>query len=220
MTKEIATFIGNKLGKFKYVDLDGNGEVWGSSVRMRDALDITKLLTRALKAIALMSSRHRNSGLTSQVTSPNLKRPTFAPYNSLQSKNLTPPSTRGAAIFGEFSYLHSGRRGALDNSNPRTSYPGNNPSLVFLAETKFSVRRIELLKLQLDMNGIRIPAVGKSGSLAVFWLKSINVQLQNYSRNHIDMSVELEVGQPVWRFTGIYGELDTSRRDQMWALLS
>ncbi|KAK4410307.1 hypothetical protein Sango_0103700 [Sesamum angolense] len=49
MTREISAFIGNKLGRFKDVDLDGNGEALGSSVRIRVALDITKPLARALK---------------------------------------------------------------------------------------------------------------------------------------------------------------------------
>ncbi|KAL0412613.1 UNVERIFIED_CONTAM: hypothetical protein Sradi_1463000 [Sesamum radiatum] len=49
MTPEIAAFIGNRLGKFKEVELDRNGEVWGSSVRIRVALDVTKPLKRALK---------------------------------------------------------------------------------------------------------------------------------------------------------------------------
>ncbi|KAL0308894.1 UNVERIFIED_CONTAM: putative mitochondrial protein [Sesamum radiatum] len=290
MTKEIATFIGNKLGKFKDVDLDGNGEVWGSSVRMRDALDITKPLTRALKVIALMSSRHRNSGLASQptispippvsVSPPNYPNthspspdsgpaqsdpspPSLLPVSSpsplapgLDSESpLHIPLNRVKSLQNQFlppwfrsltqqchpqpqPKLNSSRKRQLIDEEvdvvdleirgPRKGVGGswtirtlgrlirgNNPSLVFLAETKCSVRRIELLKRQLDMNGIGIPAVGKNGGLAVFWLKSINVQLYNYSRNHIDMSVELEVGQPVWRFTGIYGEPDTSRRDHM-----
>ncbi|KAK4395316.1 hypothetical protein Sango_1685900 [Sesamum angolense] len=37
------------LGKLKEVDLDSNGEVWGASVRVRVAIDITKPLKRALK---------------------------------------------------------------------------------------------------------------------------------------------------------------------------
>ncbi|KAL0370752.1 UNVERIFIED_CONTAM: hypothetical protein Sangu_0393300 [Sesamum angustifolium] len=49
MTRDLATFIGNNLGKFKEVDLDSNGEVWGSSVRIRASVDITKPLKRALK---------------------------------------------------------------------------------------------------------------------------------------------------------------------------
>ncbi|KAK4421445.1 hypothetical protein Salat_2095100 [Sesamum alatum] len=42
MTKEVASFIRNKLDRFKEVELDGNGEVWGSSIRIRVAIDITK----------------------------------------------------------------------------------------------------------------------------------------------------------------------------------
>ncbi|KAK4408040.1 hypothetical protein Sango_0385000 [Sesamum angolense] len=49
MTKGVAFFIGNKLGKFKEVELDSNGEAWGSSIRIRVAIDITKPLKRALK---------------------------------------------------------------------------------------------------------------------------------------------------------------------------
>ncbi|KAL0389051.1 UNVERIFIED_CONTAM: hypothetical protein Scaly_0262200 [Sesamum calycinum] len=49
MTRDLAAFIGNNLGKFKEVDLDSNGEVWGSSVRIRASVDITKPLKRALK---------------------------------------------------------------------------------------------------------------------------------------------------------------------------
>ncbi|KAL0412095.1 UNVERIFIED_CONTAM: hypothetical protein Slati_3799200 [Sesamum latifolium] len=49
MTKEVASFIGNKLGKFKKVDLDSKADVWESSVCIRVSLDITKPLKRALK---------------------------------------------------------------------------------------------------------------------------------------------------------------------------
>ncbi|KAL0346378.1 UNVERIFIED_CONTAM: putative mitochondrial protein, partial [Sesamum calycinum] len=216
MTKEIATFIGNKLGKFKDVDLDGNGEVWGSSVRMRDALDITKPLTRALKVrtmlgdehlisfsyewlpnfcyfcgclghlgrqcdvyfesyfknlrhnppfrgwlqvIALMSSRHRNSGLASQChPQPQPK------LNSSRKRQLIDEEVDVVDL-----EIRGPRKGVGGSWTIRTLgrlIRGNNPSLVSLAETKCSVRRIELLKRQLDMNGIGIPAVGKSGGLA------------------------------------------------------
>ncbi|KAL0426829.1 UNVERIFIED_CONTAM: hypothetical protein Slati_2857700 [Sesamum latifolium] len=49
MTKEMASFIGNKLGQFKDVDLDSKGDVWGTSIRIRVSIDITKPLKRALK---------------------------------------------------------------------------------------------------------------------------------------------------------------------------
>ncbi|KAL0361676.1 UNVERIFIED_CONTAM: putative mitochondrial protein [Sesamum radiatum] len=96
----------------------------------------------------------------------------------------------------------------------------NNPSLVFLAETKCSSRLVESLKRKFDMHGIGVSAHGRSGGLAVFWVKSANVQLQSYSQHHIDLSVQLEGGQPFWRFTGVYGEPDTSKRETTWNLLS
>ncbi|KAL0359793.1 UNVERIFIED_CONTAM: hypothetical protein Sangu_0828700 [Sesamum angustifolium] len=49
MTSEVCSFIGNKLGRLKEVDLDSNGEVWGSSVRIRVAIDTSKPLKRVLK---------------------------------------------------------------------------------------------------------------------------------------------------------------------------
>ncbi|KAL0399532.1 UNVERIFIED_CONTAM: hypothetical protein Sradi_2296500 [Sesamum radiatum] len=58
MTKEIATFIGNKLGKFKDVDSDSFGEVWGSSVRIRAAIDVTQPLKRALKVRTVLGDEH------------------------------------------------------------------------------------------------------------------------------------------------------------------
>ncbi|KAL0435720.1 UNVERIFIED_CONTAM: hypothetical protein Sradi_0279900 [Sesamum radiatum] len=96
----------------------------------------------------------------------------------------------------------------------------NNPSLVFLTKTKCTSRRIENLKRQLDMNGFSVPARGMSGGLAVLWLKSANVQLQTYSQNHIDLSVQLEGSPSCWRFTGLYGEPEASRRDLTWQLLA
>ncbi|KAK4410308.1 hypothetical protein Sango_0103800 [Sesamum angolense] len=48
---------------------------------------------------------------------------------------------------------------------------------------------MESLKRKFDMHGIGVPAVGKSGGLAVFLVKSANVQLQSYSQNHIDLQL-------------------------------
>ncbi|KAL0434740.1 UNVERIFIED_CONTAM: hypothetical protein Sradi_0181900 [Sesamum radiatum] len=58
MTKEIATFIDNKLGRFKDVDVDGSGEAWGSFVRIRAALDVTKPLRWALKILTVLEDDH------------------------------------------------------------------------------------------------------------------------------------------------------------------
>ncbi|KAL0402427.1 UNVERIFIED_CONTAM: hypothetical protein Slati_4272600 [Sesamum latifolium] len=54
MTKEVACFIGNKLGQFKEVDLDSRGDAWGSSVRIRVMLP----LKRALKIRTVIGDEH------------------------------------------------------------------------------------------------------------------------------------------------------------------
>ncbi|KAK4397309.1 hypothetical protein Sango_1567500, partial [Sesamum angolense] len=70
------------------------------------------------------------------------------------------------------------------------------------------------------MNSICVPSKGKSGGLALLWPKSVSVLLQNYSHNHIDVFVKLEDSKDWWRFTGLFGEPETSKRERTWNLLS
>ncbi|KAL0404334.1 UNVERIFIED_CONTAM: hypothetical protein Sradi_2074200 [Sesamum radiatum] len=96
----------------------------------------------------------------------------------------------------------------------------NNPHLVFLAETKCSTSQIEVLKRRLNLFGFCVESRGKSGGLALFWNKSVDVQLQSFSHYHIDVSVRLSNSEEWWRFSGVYGEPDTSKRTVFWNLLS
>ncbi|KAL0306177.1 UNVERIFIED_CONTAM: putative mitochondrial protein [Sesamum radiatum] len=104
-------------------------------------------------------------------------------------------------------------RGPLDSSE-------YHPTLVFLAETKCSSRQIDALKRRFDMNGLCVDSRGRSGGLAIFWNKSVDVMLQTFSHCHIDASVKLGDDQAWWRFTGMYGEPETCKRDSTWRLLS
>ncbi|KAL0378797.1 UNVERIFIED_CONTAM: hypothetical protein Sradi_3185200 [Sesamum radiatum] len=58
MINEISAFIGTKLGRFKDIDLGSSGEAWGSSVRVRVAIDITKPLKWALKVRIVLGDDH------------------------------------------------------------------------------------------------------------------------------------------------------------------
>ncbi|KAL0399756.1 UNVERIFIED_CONTAM: hypothetical protein Sradi_2318900 [Sesamum radiatum] len=44
MTKEIAEFIGNKLGRFMDIDTDNNGGTWGAVLRIQVMMDVTRPL--------------------------------------------------------------------------------------------------------------------------------------------------------------------------------
>ncbi|KAL0361212.1 UNVERIFIED_CONTAM: hypothetical protein Sradi_3805700 [Sesamum radiatum] len=55
MSKDMARFIADHLGKFIQVDADNTGHVWGSSMRLRVHLDITKPLKRVLKLRTTLS---------------------------------------------------------------------------------------------------------------------------------------------------------------------
>ncbi|KAL0430791.1 UNVERIFIED_CONTAM: hypothetical protein Sradi_0705100 [Sesamum radiatum] len=49
MTKEMAEFIGNQIGKFREVDLDNGGRPWGATLRIRVGINVSKPLRRILK---------------------------------------------------------------------------------------------------------------------------------------------------------------------------
>ncbi|KAK4427058.1 hypothetical protein Salat_1474700 [Sesamum alatum] len=49
MNKEVASFIANKLGPMREVDQEKGGAIWGSLIRIRVVIDVTKPLKRALK---------------------------------------------------------------------------------------------------------------------------------------------------------------------------
>ncbi|KAL3812349.1 hypothetical protein ACJIZ3_013617 [Penstemon smallii] len=94
-----------------------------------------------------------------------------------------------------------------------------NPQFIFLSETRSKGRKIDFLKNKFDLNGVSVDSRGKSGGLALFWRKDVNVVLQSLSINHIDVHI-LEDDNPTgWRLTGFYGEPDISKRKKSWDLL-
>ncbi|KAL0303120.1 UNVERIFIED_CONTAM: hypothetical protein Sradi_6180100 [Sesamum radiatum] len=49
MTAEVARFIGGKIGRLSDCDQPLNPTVWGSFIRLRVAIEVSKPLPRALK---------------------------------------------------------------------------------------------------------------------------------------------------------------------------
>ena len=78
---------------------------------------------------------------------------------------------------------------------------------------------MEWLRWKLNMqNMIVVDSKGRSGGLALFWRKGVEVHLHWKGRYHIDMDVVEDNGEK-WRFTGIYGESKSGEKENTWKLL-
>ncbi|XP_059446325.1 uncharacterized protein LOC132177864 [Corylus avellana] len=87
-------------------------------------------------------------------------------------------------------------------------------------ETKLTASRVERLKFQLGFGSVFVvDCVGKSGGLALFWKDDGVVEIQNYSRRHINATIRSEYGAQPWTLTGFYGNPDVSKRKESWNLL-
>ncbi|KAK4383480.1 hypothetical protein Sango_2770300 [Sesamum angolense] len=253
MTKDIASFIDSRLGKFKD-ELDKNSEVWGSTIRIPVALYITKPLRRELKLLTVLGdeklisftykrlpnfcyqsgylghlsrqcgfqfqevfsnpgentpfgnwlgamnpqfARGSSSGMPSRANS-GIPFANFfglaAPFNP---STLPLPLVMGnpAAHYESASLELLGVRGPWTLQTLNNLIQKNNLSLVFVAKTKCYSSRIDSLKRKFDMHRICAPSKGKSGALEILWQKIMNVVLQNFSQNHIDVFVQLVEGQ-------------------------
>ena len=94
------------------------------------------------------------------------------------------------------------------------------PNIVFLMKTKLRSNKMERVRVQLGFKHMFVvDSVGKSGGLALFWTMDAGVEIQNYSRRHINAKVCSSPAKPPWKFTGFYGHSDTSKRPEAWSLL-
>ena len=94
------------------------------------------------------------------------------------------------------------------------------PKIVFLSETKMKKYRMEREKFKIGLlNGLIVPSVGKSGGLAMLWSRDIKVEIQAYSRNHIDAVLTDPDSNFKWRITDFYRNPETHCRKESWDLL-
>ncbi|KAL5563133.1 hypothetical protein UlMin_032880 [Ulmus minor] len=94
-----------------------------------------------------------------------------------------------------------------------------SPPLVFLSETLCSKLQMERWRIKLGFTRMLIwEKEGRSGGLYLFWSDTISVQLLSGSKRHIDVLVTSH-NSLCWRFTGLYGNPDSSLRIHFWNLL-
>ena len=97
------------------------------------------------------------------------------------------------------------------------------PILVFLMETKIPRKQQHKMKeIQNSIGftqGLIVPSEGRSGGLALLWKPETFVNIRGYSKWFIDAEVVCGNVQGSWRFTGFYGQPDTSKREETWQIL-
>jgi hypothetical protein len=82
-------------------------------------------------------------------------------------------------------------------------------------ETKLYANKMEWVQIQLGFDHMFVvDCVGRSGGLALFWTKDSRVDIQNYSRRHINAKVCLSPTDLPWKFTGFYGHSDPSKHSE------
>lgn len=94
------------------------------------------------------------------------------------------------------------------------------PILVFLIKTKLNKEKAEKIRDQCNFKfSWVVPKMGRSGGLALFWKEGIAVEILEVDLSHIDTLVMGGVSTYWWHLTSFYRALETSRRDESWALL-
>jgi hypothetical protein len=83
------------------------------------------------------------------------------------------------------------------------------PNFLFLMETKSNKIKIEVIRGQLGYAGrFVVDSVEKSGGLALLWREVDELEIQNYSRRHIDAIVTNMTIEVQWKLIGFYGHLE------------
>ncbi|KAK4395938.1 hypothetical protein Sango_1748100 [Sesamum angolense] len=189
MTKDIATFIGNKLGRFKDVDLDKNGE---GTFLVTVSSSFRPILLTPTPTLLLETDFERQPRCNFVVGMVVVlaECPSLLPFaRSLLHRTPFNPT------FHRFRLSQSEQAQA----NPSAKLIPPKPSLEQYRKRGFCWRGYG------DRVFLRTAdVVGKCGGLVVLWVKSVSAQLPSFSQSHIDLSIQLDGGLPIWRFTGIY----------------
>jgi exonuclease III len=94
------------------------------------------------------------------------------------------------------------------------------PDILFLMETKCRKEKMERIRVRLGFNGMFVvDPVGRSGGLVLFWKDAKNLEIQNYTRRHINALLKGEDNGSDWKLTCFYGHPATAKRHESWALL-
>ena len=92
-------------------------------------------------------------------------------------------------------------------------------SVVFLAETWTNKARLEQVQRRIQFKNLFVvPCCSKARGLAILWKEDFPLEVVKYSKNYIDSVINKGM-ENAWRFTGFYGEPDTTKRHEAWSKL-
>jgi len=77
-----------------------------------------------------------------------------------------------------------------------------------------------ILAPDLERNGLFMDARGRSRGLALLWVEDVTASLLSQSLHHINVEVHLQRDMVLWRFTRIYGWLETHLKVKTYTLIS
>jgi hypothetical protein len=108
----------------------------------------------------------------------------------------------------------------LDNSGPLPNGKGKETQHFVLMETKCPKRKMEGIRVKLGYNGMfMVELVGRSGGLALLWRETQELEIQNFTRRHINAIVKEADREVSWKLTCFYGHSVAAKRHESWALL-
>ena len=88
-----------------------------------------------------------------------------------------------------------------------------DPKLVFLMETKVDRDGIaRICRKLLNFNFFVVPRITRGGGLAFLWKNDMNMIVCNSFDRYIDAVIDHGMND-AWRFTGFYGDPDTTSRE-------
>ena len=94
-----------------------------------------------------------------------------------------------------------------------------DPSVVFLAETLTDKVRLEQVQRCIQFKNLfMVPHCNKAGGLAILWKEGFPLEVVKFSKNYIDFVIN-KGKENAWRFTGFYGEPNTTKRHEAWSKL-
>ena len=94
------------------------------------------------------------------------------------------------------------------------------PDILFLMETKCRNERMEGIRVKLGFQGLFVvEPVRLSGGLALLWRDHHPLEIQNYTRRHINAVVKHNAVGVSWKLTCFYGHHVAAKRHKSWALL-